>query len=69
MRITLIVHPNSRTDSVEKQSDGTYFVKVKAPADKGKANAAVVKLLSKQFSANVRIVSGLKSHNKVVEIG
>jgi len=43
-------------------------VRVKAPPTKGKANKAVINLLSHHFNANVRIVAGATSRKKVVEI-
>lgn len=68
MRISVTVRPGSREEKVEEQEDGSYVVEVKAPAERGKANAAVVKLLSKHFNADVRIVSGFTSHHKIVEV-
>jgi hypothetical protein len=60
------VIPNSR---VEKVIEGEpMVVKVREPPEKGKANKAVVKLLSKHFGSRVRIVSGDKSRTKLVEI-
>lgn len=43
-------------------------VKVKEKAEKGKANEAVIKLLSRYFKAKVRIIRGEKSRHKLVEI-
>jgi len=68
LRISIMVRPGSREEKVEEQEDGSYIVKVKAPAEKRKANAAVVKLLSKHFNADVRIISGFTSHHKIVEV-
>jgi uncharacterized protein (TIGR00251 family) len=68
MRVPITVHPSSKRETVEQQSDGTYIVRVKAPAEKGRANAATEKLLSKHFNSTVRIISGFRSHDKVVEV-
>jgi uncharacterized protein YggU (UPF0235/DUF167 family) len=68
MRISITVHPSSKREVVEQQSDGTYIVRVKAAAEKGRANVAAEKLLSRHFSSNARIVSGFRSHHKVVEV-
>jgi uncharacterized protein YggU (UPF0235/DUF167 family) len=68
MRISIIVHPSSKREVVEQQSDGTYIVRVRAAAEKGRANVAAEKLLSRHFSSNVRIVSGFRSHHKVAEV-
>ena len=43
-------------------------VKVKEPAERGLANKAVTKMLSKYFSSRVKIVTGGKSPNKTIEV-
>jgi len=68
MKVSITVHPSSNRETVEEQSDGTYIVRVKAAAEKSRANAATEKLLSKHFNSTVRIISGFRSHNKVVEV-
>ncbi len=68
MKISIRVRPSSKRETVEQQSDGTYVVRVKAAAEKGRANAAAEKLLSRYFKSTVRIISGFRSHNKVVEV-
>jgi uncharacterized protein (TIGR00251 family) len=64
--IEIKVIPNSKTDEVIEAAP--LVVRVKAPPTKGKANKAVVKVLSAHFNANVRIVSGATSRKKIVEI-
>jgi len=47
------------------------LVKVKEPPKEGKANRAVIKALAKHFKVpqdSVRISSGLRGRNKIVEI-
>ena len=68
MRVFVTVHPSSREVGVEKQDDGSYVVRVKAHSEGGKANLAVIKLLSKHFKKDVRIVSGLTSRHKTLEV-
>ena len=70
MRIQVKVKPNSRTEEVSQEGD-SFIVKVKEPPKEGKANQAVIKLLAEHFGvakSRVRILSGLKSKNKVVEV-
>ena len=43
-------------------------VKVREPAEKGKANKAVVRLLSRHLGAKVRIIRGETKRRKIVEI-
>ncbi|MCW7069686.1 MAG: DUF167 domain-containing protein [Methanophagales archaeon] len=65
--IEIKVIPNSNEEAVI-EAEQLVVVRVKEPPTKGKANKAVVKLLSRYFNANVRIVSGTKSRRKIVAI-
>lgn len=70
MKIRVKVKPNSRTEEVIQEGDG-FTVRVKEPPKEGKANEAVIKLLAEHFGiskSQVRILSGFKSKNKVVEV-
>ena len=68
MRIMVEVKAGSRTDEVIRGEGDRYIVRVKAQRKKGKANAAVLKLLKKHFGGQARIVSGMTSTIKIVEI-
>ena len=70
MKIRVRVKPNSRTEEVSREGD-SLVIKIKEPPREGKANQAVIKLLAEHFSvpqSQVRILSGLRSRDKVVEI-
>jgi uncharacterized protein (TIGR00251 family) len=70
MKIQVRVKPNSRTEEVSQESN-SFMVKVKEPPKEGKANEAVIRLLAEHFGvpqSQVRILSGFKSKNKVVEV-
>jgi uncharacterized protein (TIGR00251 family) len=70
MKIQVKVKPNSRTEEISKEGD-SFIVRVKDPPREGKANLAVVKLLAEHFGVSeskVRILSGLRSRNKVIEV-
>ena len=70
MKIQVKVKPNSKTTEVSQEKD-SFIVKVKELPKEGKANQAVVKLLAEHFGvpqSQVRILSGLKSRNKVIEV-
>ena len=58
--------PNARENSVEYNS-GMLKVRVKEPPDKGKANKAVVKAVSKALGA-CELISGLTSRRKTLLI-
>ena len=64
--IEIKVIPNSNVEAVIEAEP--LIVRVKEPPTKGKANKAVVKVLSEYFNANVRIVAGTKSRRKIVGI-
>ncbi len=71
MRITVKIKPNAKADLVEKIAGGVYLVRVKAPAKEGKANEALIKVLSDYFDvpkSRISIASGLGSKNKLVDI-
>jgi hypothetical protein len=70
LKIQVKVKPNSKTEQVSQEGD-SFVVKVKEPPKEGKANEAVIKLLAEHFGVSqnqVRISSGFKSKNKVIEI-
>ena len=70
MKIQVKVKPNSKTDEVSQQGD-SFIIKVKVPPKEGKANQAVIKLLAEYFGvpqSQVRIISGFRSRNKVIEV-
>ena len=66
-RIAIKVIPNSKTEEIIDAEP--MIIRVKEPPTKGKANKAVVMLLSRYYNADVRIVSGAKSRRKIVEVG
>jgi uncharacterized protein (TIGR00251 family) len=70
MRYQVKVKPNSKTDEVIREGD-TLIIRTRESAHEGKANSAVIRLAAEFFKvsrSSVRIVSGLSSRNKVIEI-
>ena len=63
--IQVKVKPNSSKNQV-LEDNGVYCVHVKSPAEKGKANQELVKVLSKHFKKKAAIIAGFKSRNKRV---
>jgi len=68
MRIVVDVKAGSNRDSVELIEEGHYMVHVKAPPRKGKANAAISKLLRKHLGRPVTLVSGHTSNRKIFDV-
>jgi uncharacterized protein (TIGR00251 family) len=58
----------SKNDCIELVEENTYRVEVKARAEKGKANKAILKLLKRHFGKEVQIVSGFTSNTKTIEV-
>ena len=65
----MIISPNSQKDEIvgfDKEKD-VYLIKIKAKAEDNKANIELIKFLSKALGRKVRIKSGLKSREKIIE--
>jgi len=62
------VSPNAKRNEVAGYNEwrGSIEVKVKAPPRDGKANAELVRFLSKLFGVEVEIVKGKTSNQKTV---
>jgi len=70
-RVRLRVSPRSRTAAVGGPHGDAWRVRVTAPAEGGRANAAVVRLLAETFElprSSVTIVSGHGARDKIVEL-
>lgn len=69
--IQVKVRPQARVSSLERQPDGTYVARVKAPPVDGQANAELVALVARQFGcakSAVRIRLGGSGRTKLVTI-
>ena len=72
MKISIQVKPNStKGPLVEPQPDGVLIVYVREIASEGKANTALVKLLSDYLNipkTRISIIRGHNSRHKVIEV-
>lgn len=71
MRLHIRVTPRCRKPGIEVAGDGTLVVKVREPAEDGRANQAVVAALAGHFGVPKRavtIVHGHASRRKLVEV-
>jgi uncharacterized protein (TIGR00251 family) len=71
MRLRIRVKPGAREEKVSSEPDGSLLVSVTARAQEGKANEAVVKAVAKVLrvpKTSVRIISGLSSRTKMLEV-
>jgi len=70
-RVSVKVKPGAREEKAELLSDNSFLIRTKAPARQGKANAAVIKLLSEYFDipkSRVIIIRGQNARDKVADI-
>ncbi len=68
MRVKIKVKPNSKKQEIVQITDCEYKVNLKEKAENNKTNIELLKLLRKHFGKEVRLIKGLKSKNKIVEV-
>jgi uncharacterized protein YggU (UPF0235/DUF167 family) len=71
MKIFVKVKPRAKNDSLIRIDENIFLASVKAIPEKGKANEAVINLLAQYFKIsknNIKIISGLSSKNKIIEV-
>jgi uncharacterized protein (TIGR00251 family) len=70
MKIQVKVKPNSKTEELSREGD-SFIAKVREPPREGRANQAIIRLLAGHYGVpqnQVRILSGFRSRNKVIEV-
>jgi hypothetical protein len=69
-KIIVIVKPNSKKTKIASVDEDREALKIelRAPAHEGKANRELISFLHKLTRKQVRIVRGLKSKEKAVEL-
>ena len=71
IRIHILAHPKSRREEILKKDENTYEIWVREAPEEGKANQAILRLLSRHLGvprSRFLIRSGLRSKNKWIEI-
>ena len=71
MFLKLKVHPAARVEKVIKKADDAYEIWVKAPAERGLANIAALRLLASHIAMEpkrLRIIKGAQCPSKIVKI-
>ncbi len=66
----MIINVKVKTNcSKERIIEGSILkVELKNKAEKGQANKELINLLSKHYGKRIRIIKGLKSKNKLIEV-
>ena len=65
------VHPDAKADRLEARGKDSFELWVRAPAENGRANAAVLSLLAahlKVEAKRLRVMKGAKSPSKLVQL-
>lgn len=71
MHLTVKVTPKAKLNKIEKISGSEFKIWTTAAPDKGKANAAVIKLLSQELGippSHFTIIQGASSRHKIIQI-
>jgi uncharacterized protein YggU (UPF0235/DUF167 family) len=71
MKIDIRVIPNAKIAKVDKNNDGSLKVWVKGKPFRGEASLEVIDALSNYYKipkSSIRVIKGLTSRNKVVEV-
>ena len=71
MYIKVKVIPDSKKDEIKALGPNRYEIKVKAPAERGLANEAVITLLAKHLklpSSHLRLISGHHERSKMISV-
>ena len=71
VKIVVQVKINAKADEIQSVDGLHYTVRLHAPARQGKANEALIQILSAHLDvprSRIRIVSGFSSRIKIVEI-
>lgn len=69
-RFKIIVKPSSRENKIENfdSQKNAYRISIKAKPQGNKANIEIIKFLTKLLKKKVKIIAGLKSREKIIEI-
>jgi hypothetical protein len=71
MILQVKVKAGSKLEKIEKDAAGNWVIKIKAPAVEGKANEALIQLLSKKLhvsKSSIQILSGHTSKLKRINV-
>ncbi len=68
-KFKILVKPNSKENKIEgfDNKRNAYIIRIKARPEDNKANIEIIRFLSKFLTKKVRIASGFKSREKIIE--
>lgn len=71
MKIFVTAKPSAKEEKIKKVDEARFAVSVKEPSVRGRANAAIAKVVAEYFGvalSRIRLLSGFSSKQKVFEI-
>ena len=71
MFVKVIATPGAKKEKIERISDTEFEIAVREPAERNLANRRIVTIVAREFRvlpAKVRIISGHRSHSKILSI-
>jgi len=71
MKINVRVIPRAKKPEIIEIEDGSLKVRLNSPAHEGRANKELISVLSKHYKiskSKIKIISGEKSRNKIIEM-
>lgn len=70
MIVYVKVKPGAKEEKIEKISENEFIISIKQRAEKGKANAELVRIIAKEFGVSSKKVEikNPSSRKKIVEI-
>ena len=68
MKIKIKLHSNSSQKKIERIDEDKFEVWIKEKPIENKANVTLIKFLKKYFNRDIKIIKGLKSKNKIIEV-
>jgi uncharacterized protein (TIGR00251 family) len=68
MKIYIKVKPNSSKQEIKKISEKEYLASLKNSPEENKANLELIKIMKRYLKKNVRIITGLRSRKKILEV-
>jgi len=71
MRLSVYIQPGAKKTETAGMHDGMIKIRISSPPVEGAANKALIKFISKKLKISknsVKIASGEKSRNKILEI-
>lgn len=71
MKVSVVVKPNSKQESITVAADGSLVVRVNAPPIDGRANERVIEMLAKHYDrpkSAIALIHGGSGKKKIFEI-